>query len=45
VTAVWTAEEAERIGAAEDLRITPLDVQGEAGRPVPIWIVRAGRSA
>jgi hypothetical protein len=42
VTTAWTAEELERIGAAEELRITPLGADGTPRRPVPIWVVRAG---
>jgi hypothetical protein len=42
VTAAWTAEELERIGAAEELQIAPLGVDGAPRRPVPIWVVRAG---
>jgi hypothetical protein len=42
VTAAWTAEELERIGAAEELEMAPLGVDGAPRRPVPIWVVRAG---
>jgi hypothetical protein len=42
VTTAWTAEELERIGAAEELRITPLGKDGTPRRPVPIWVVGAG---
>jgi hypothetical protein len=42
VTAAWTAEELERIGAAEELQMTPLGADGAPRRPVPIWVVRAG---
>jgi hypothetical protein len=42
VTAAWTAEELERIGAAEELQIAPLGADGAPRRPVPIWVVRVG---
>jgi hypothetical protein len=34
VTAAWTAEELERIGAAEELQIAPLGADGAPRRPV-----------
>ena len=39
MSAIWTAEELDRIGAAEELQITPTG----ARRAVPIWVVRAGQ--
>jgi hypothetical protein len=42
VTSAWTADELERIGAAEELQMAPLDRDGAPRRPVPIWVVRAG---
>lgn len=42
MTATWTAEELERIGAAEELQMAPLGVDRAPRRPVPIWVVRAG---
>jgi hypothetical protein len=42
VTAAWTADELERIGAAEELELAPLGADGAPRRPVPIWVVRAG---
>jgi hypothetical protein len=41
VTAVWTAEELEWIGAAEELEMTPIGEDGAPLRTVPIWVVRA----
>jgi hypothetical protein len=38
----WTAEELERIGAAEELQIAPISADGAPRRRVPIWVVRAG---
>ena len=37
-----TPEELDRIGGAEELKITPLAADGTARRTVPIWVVRAG---
>lgn len=41
-TSGWTSDELERIGATEELEITPLAADGTARRTVPIWVVRAG---
>jgi hypothetical protein len=38
----WTSEELTRIGAAEELRITPVRSDGTAQSTVPIWVVRDG---
>lgn len=40
--ATWTAEELERIGSAEELRISSLRRDGSFSRPVIIWVVRVG---
>ena len=42
MTASWTREELERIGAAEELEIAPLGADGAPRSRVPIWVVRAG---
>ena len=42
MTAAWPVEELERIGAADDLQMAPLRVDGAPRRPVRIWVVRAG---
>jgi len=39
---VWTAEELDRIGGAEELRIAVRRPDGSLRRPVPIWVVRVG---
>ena len=41
VTAVWTDDELERIGAADELEITTLRSDGTARKPVTIWVVRS----
>jgi hypothetical protein len=38
----WTAEELDRIGDAEELRIAARRRDGSLRRPVPIWVVRVG---
>ena len=38
----WTAEELDRIGAAEELAIAPHRDDGTLRKPVPIWVVRVG---
>ena len=38
----WTAEELDRIGAAEELEIITARADGTPRRPVPIWVVRVG---
>lgn len=40
--AAWTAEELERIGSAEELRISSRRRDGSFSRPVIIWVVRVG---
>jgi hypothetical protein len=40
--ATWTADELERIAAAEELEMAPLRPNGTPRRPVPIWVVRVG---
>ena len=42
MTATWTADELERIGAAEELQMAPLGADGLPRQSVPIWVVRAG---
>ena len=42
MTAGWTPEELERIGAAEELEIAPLGADGAPRSRVPSWVVRAG---
>ena len=42
MTAAWTAEELEGIGAAEELEMAPLGADGAPRRAVLIWVVRAG---
>jgi hypothetical protein len=42
VSSGWTAEELERIGAAEELEMAPRRAGGSLRRPVPIWVVRVG---
>jgi len=38
----WTPDELARIGRAEELELLVPGVDGSPGRPVPIWVVRAG---
>ena len=38
----WTADELDRIGAAEELQIAARRRDGSLRRPVPIWVVRVG---
>lgn len=40
--AAWTADELDRIGAADELRIAARRRDGSLRRPVPIWVVRVG---
>ncbi len=40
--AVWTLEELNTIGEAEEIQIAPLRDDGKLQKPVTIWIVRAG---
>ncbi|HEY2520161.1 MAG TPA: DUF2255 family protein [Streptosporangiaceae bacterium] len=42
MTAAWTPEQLERIGAAEELRIASRRPDGSLRRWVPIWVVAAG---
>jgi hypothetical protein len=41
----WTAEELDRIGAADELRIAVLRPDGSLRPATPIWVVRAGDCA
>ena len=38
----WTSDELNKIGAAEELQITSLRVDGTLRNPVTIWVVRVG---
>ena len=38
----WSADELERIAAAEELRISASRADGTLRREVPIWVVRVG---
>jgi hypothetical protein len=38
----WTADELEKIGAAEELRIAPRRREGSLRTPVTIWVDRVG---
>ena len=40
--AAWTADELDRMGDAEELRIAPRRKDGTLRRAVPIWVVRVG---
>jgi hypothetical protein len=40
--ATWTADELDRIAAAEELEIAVLRPGGKVGKAVPIWVVRVG---
>ena len=40
--AIWTEEELNKIGSAEELRIAALRADGTLRKPVIIWIVRLG---
>jgi len=41
MTAAWTAEELQRIGAAHELQIASMRTDGTLRRWVPIWVVSA----
>jgi len=38
----WNDEELDRIGAADELRITPEHADGSPARTTPIWVVQVG---
>ena len=38
MTAAWSAEELERIGAAEELQMAPFGADRAPRRPMPIWV-------
>jgi hypothetical protein len=42
MTVAWSADELERIGAAEELRISPGRADGTLRREVPVWVVCVG---
>jgi hypothetical protein len=42
MTETWTAEELDRIGAADELRNAPRRADGTLRRALPIWVVRVG---
>lgn len=39
---IWTSDELNKIGAAEELRIAALRSDGTLRNPVTIWVVRVG---
>lgn len=41
-SAVWTSDELNKIGAADELEIAPMRADGALRKPVIIWVVRAG---
>jgi len=38
----WTREELDKVGAAEELALAPLQRVGTQRKPVTIWVVRVG---
>jgi hypothetical protein len=38
----WTRDELSRVGAADEVKIAPLQRDGTRPTPVAIWIVRLG---
>jgi hypothetical protein len=38
----WTREELDKVGAAEELALAPLQRDGTRRKPVTIWVVRVG---
>lgn len=40
--AIWTKEELDKVGEAEELQIAPLRADGKLQKPVIIWVVRVG---
>jgi hypothetical protein len=42
MTTVWSADELDRIGAAEELHVAPRRPDGTLRDETPIWVVRAG---
>jgi hypothetical protein len=42
MAAMWTSDELDKIGAAEELRIASLRRDGTLRKPVIIWVVRVG---
>ena len=38
----WTSEELDRIGGAEELRISSRRRDGSSSKPITIWVVRVG---
>jgi hypothetical protein len=40
--AAWTNDELTRIGAADELELAPLRLDGTLRKPVTIWVVRVG---
>jgi len=42
MTVAWSADELERIGSAEELRIATKRADGTLCQEVPVWVVRAG---
>jgi hypothetical protein len=39
---IWTSDELNRVGGAEELKIAPLRRDGTLRKPVTIWVVRVG---
>ncbi len=39
---LWTSEELNKIGAAEELELSSLRTDGTLSKPVTIWVVRLG---
>jgi hypothetical protein len=39
---IWTSDELNKIGAADELEIAPLRQDGTLRKPVTIWVVRVG---
>jgi len=40
--ALWTSDQLERIGGAEEVRVESVGEAGKLGKPVTIWAVRHG---
>jgi len=40
--ALWTSDQLERIGGAEEVRVESVGEDGKLGKPVTIWAVRHG---
>jgi hypothetical protein len=42
MSAMWTSDELDKIGATEELRIASLRRDGTLRKPVIIWVARVG---